>query len=357
MLVDGFGELYVQAETLRAEKSHSTQLAIEFQSESHREISFHETRRVDACLKCFFLVLDVTVPCIGSASRTWVVPSDASTWRERLLKRFPELDLQTLSGTFCLNSKILPEDVPVSSLHNRIVRLREYPLPGGMPLPNFAAWRKPELMAQAKDLGVKTRKESIKANGAKHRTWRPSAEVAVECALEWQKRFPAPAAVPPDEDAVGNSGAASSSFDPGGNHSGEEGLTCSIHEQCRLRHVPYSIACLTVVDLRKACHAAGVATKSWVQSADGRKHRVHVSKEMLQRKLAAKETVQESAPASADAPESSCASDYDKTSGRQNRTLPCSPGSGFAKSFSQDCAETSVIGLLVRSEERHQEPN
>ena len=96
MPVDGSGGLYVQAETLRAEKSHSTQLSIEFQSESQREISFHETRRVDACLKCFFLALDVTVPCIGTASRTWVVPSDASTWRECLLKRFPELDLQTL---------------------------------------------------------------------------------------------------------------------------------------------------------------------------------------------------------------------------------------------------------------------
>ena len=70
-----------------------------------REISFHETRRVDACLGCSFLTLDATVPSIGTASRTWVVPLDALTWRECLLKRFPELDLQTLSGIFWLQQQ------------------------------------------------------------------------------------------------------------------------------------------------------------------------------------------------------------------------------------------------------------
>ena len=171
---------------------------------------------------------------------------------------------------------------------------------------------------------------------------RPIAEVAFECALAWQQRYPASAAVPPDEDAVGNSGAASSSFDPGGNHTGQEGSTPPINQQCPLKPVPDSIALLNVAGLRKACHKAGIATKIWVQSADGRNRRIHVAKDLLQTKLAAKDTVQESAPVSADAPESSCASDNDKTSWRQNRTSPCPPEPGFANSFSADCSETSV---------------
>ena len=196
-------------------------------------------------------------------------------------------------------------------------------------------------MNQAKALGVRTRKESIKADGTKHRTWRLSADVAAECTSKWEQRFRASAASPSPEDAVGNSRAASSSVDPGGNHSGQEGLTRSIHEHCPLRHVPHSIATLNVHDLRKACQRAGVATKSVVNSADGSKHRVHVSKEMLQRQLVAKQTVQEAAPASAEAPESSCVSDYDKTVCRQDRTLPCSSGSGFAMSVSSGWAKTS----------------
>ena len=214
-----------------------------------REISFDESRRGDAGLGCFFLALDATVPFIGTASRTWVVPLDSLTWRECLLKRFPELDLQTLSGTFRFNSKRLPDTLPPLSLRNRTVRLREYPLPGGTPAPDFAALRKEDLMNQAKALGVRTRKESIKADGTKHRTWRLSADVAAECTSEWEQRFRASAASPSLEDAVGNSRAASSSVDPGGNHSGQEGLTRSIHEHCPLRHVPHSIATLNVHDL------------------------------------------------------------------------------------------------------------
>ena len=150
MLVDGFGGLYVQAETVRSKRSHSMQLALKCQREAHAQMSFHETRSVVACHQCFFLALDVTVPCIGTSSRIWVVPLDALTWRDCLLKRFPELDFQTLSGTFCFNNKRLPDDIPLLSLHNRIVRLRQYPLPGGMPAPDFTAMNRGELMDQAK---------------------------------------------------------------------------------------------------------------------------------------------------------------------------------------------------------------
>ena len=184
MLVDGFARLYVQAETLRGKRSHSMQLAAECQREAHAQISFRETCSVDACHKCFFLALDVSVPCIGTSSRTWVVPFDALTWRECLLKRFPQLDFQTLSGIFSLNSKRLPDELPLSSLHNRIVRLRQYPLPGGMQAPDFTAMTRLDLMDQAKTLGVRTRKQNINANGKKHQTWKLAAEVAVDCALE-----------------------------------------------------------------------------------------------------------------------------------------------------------------------------
>ncbi len=33
---------------------------------------------------CFLLVLDASLPSIGNASRTWVVPLDAFTWRAGL---------------------------------------------------------------------------------------------------------------------------------------------------------------------------------------------------------------------------------------------------------------------------------
>ena len=122
------------------------------------------------------------------------------------------------------------------------------------------------------------------------------------------------------------------SLAPGGNHTGQEGFTSSMQEQCSLN----------TFNLRKKCNVSGVATKSRVHSAHVKKHRIHVSKQTLQTQVAAKETAQEFSSASADAPKSLCASDYDKTSGRQNRTLPCSQGSGFANSCSSDCAETSV---------------
>ena len=227
-------------------------------------------------------------------------------------------------------------------------------------------------MAHAKSIGVKTRREIIKANGRKHQTWRLTADVAVECALKWRLVFRALTAVPPDDESTGNFGAASSSVAGSGNHIGQEGFTSSMQEQCPLKSAPDSISCLNTFDLEKKgvvsgvaskrrvqsangneavrreagvatkSHEAGVATKSRVHSADCKKHRIHVSKRILQTQLAAKETTQESALASADAPESSCASDNDKTSWRQNRTLPCSPEPGFANSFSADCSETSV---------------
>ena len=149
-----------------------------------------------------------------------------------------------------------------------------------MMVPDFAVWRKPELMEKAQELGVKTRFERTTSNGKKHRTWRPSADVAVDCALEWQKRA--------DQDAVRNTGSASSSVDPGGNHTGEEGSTVPIQEPCPLIPVPASIARLSTTDLRKRCHEAGIATKTYSQSPAGKKQRVHVVKDLLQQRLAAK---------------------------------------------------------------------
>ena len=156
------------------------------------------------------------------------------------------------------------------SLHNRIVRLGEYLLLASMMVPDFAVWRKPELMEKAQELGVKTRFERTTSNGKKHRTWRPSADVAVDCALEWQKRA--------DQNAVRNTGSASSSVDPGGNHIGEESSSVPIQP------LPASIARLKTTVLRQRCHDAGIATKT---SAAGKKQRVHLVKDLLQHRLAA----------------------------------------------------------------------
>ena len=54
-----------------------------------------------------------------------------------------------------------------------------------MPPPDFAAMRKDPLMVEAKALGVQTRKEVVKVDGTKHRTWRSITDVAAECRIEW----------------------------------------------------------------------------------------------------------------------------------------------------------------------------
>ena len=75
---------------------------------------------------------------------------------------------------FTLDGKRLSASVLSLGLHNRVVRLRSYALPGGMPAPDFTAMHKNDLMAEAKSLGVHTRQEITKADGTKHRTWRPT---------------------------------------------------------------------------------------------------------------------------------------------------------------------------------------
>ena len=136
----------------------------------------------------FFLVLDVACPSIGTAARAWVVPLQAGSWQECLVRRFPDLDLQSLAGTFTLDGKQLLTSVPSFELRYRIVRLRSYALLGGMPAPDFAAMRKDALMAEARSLGVQTKKDVTKAVGSKHRTWRLTADVAADCAAAWERR-------------------------------------------------------------------------------------------------------------------------------------------------------------------------
>ena len=106
--------------------------------------------------------------------------------------RFRDLDLQTLSGIFTLDGKRLSASALSLELHNRVVRLRSYALPGGMPAPDFTAMRKDDLMAEAKSLGVHARQEITKADGTKHRTWRPTADVAADCAVAWERRHQHP---------------------------------------------------------------------------------------------------------------------------------------------------------------------
>ena len=48
-------------------------------------------------------------------------------------------------------------------------------------MPDYTAMRKLALMDAARDLGVQTRKKVVQMSGKKHRTWRPTAEVAADC--------------------------------------------------------------------------------------------------------------------------------------------------------------------------------
>ena len=84
---------------------------------------------------------------LSSAPHTAVVPMDAAdNWRECVRKRSPELNPQAWPGSYTLDGKELLEDFPVAQLCDRTVRLRQYPLPGGMPPPDFASMRKSTLM-------------------------------------------------------------------------------------------------------------------------------------------------------------------------------------------------------------------
>ena len=96
---------------------------------------------------------------------------DADNWRECVRERFPELNPQAWPGSYTLDGKEHLEDFPVAQLFNRTVRFRQYPLPGGMPPPDFASMRKATLMEEVKRLGVPTRKDVTQPDGRKHRTW------------------------------------------------------------------------------------------------------------------------------------------------------------------------------------------
>ncbi len=86
---------------------------------------------------------------------------DVDNWRECVRERFPELNPHAWPGSCTLDGKQLLEDFPVAQLCDRTVRLRQYPLPGGMPPPDFASMRKATLMEEAKRPGVPTRKDVI----------------------------------------------------------------------------------------------------------------------------------------------------------------------------------------------------
>ena len=217
----------------------------------------------------FFLVLDAACPSIGTAARTWVVPLQAGSGQECLARRFPDHDLQTLSGTFTLDGKRLSASVLSLELRTRVVRLRSYALPGGMPAPDFTAMSKDDLMAEAKSLGVHTRKEITKADGTKHRTWRPTADVAADCAAAWERRHQHPDTV----QCARNQTAPSA----------RPMATTDLEIQSQL---PSDLAMLNMHELRKVCHARGIATKSPQKSEGGKRH-VRLSKEQLLKSLPA----------------------------------------------------------------------
>ena len=78
-----------------------------------------------------------------------------------------------------------------------------------MPPPDFAAMRKDPLMVAAKALGVQTRKEVVKVDCTKHRTWRSSTDVAAKCRIEWERRHRTQEAPAAAEDRNADSASAS----------------------------------------------------------------------------------------------------------------------------------------------------
>jgi len=266
----------------------------------------------------FFLVLDVACPSIGTAARTWVIPLQALSWRECLVRRFPDLDLHSLSGTFTFNGKQLSACVPSLELHNRVVRLRSYALPGGMPAPDFAAMRKDALMAEAKAIGVDTRREITKADGSKHRTWRSTAEVARDCAAAWESRHQRPDIClegPVSSSAASNQSASSA----------PPVAPVDLDTQPQLLA---DLATLSTHELRKACQARGITTKC---------QRVHLSKEQLLQRLAAV-TAMQPKTSSGSASTHASVSGVAKTSGSQVLSLT-----------GTDAAKTSSASVSLRS--------
>ena len=164
------------------------------------------------------------------------------------MRRFPDLDLHSLSGTFTFNGKQLSACVPSLELHNRVVRLRNYALPGGMPAPDFAAMRRDVLMAEAKAIGVVTHREITKADGSKYRTWRFTAEVVRDCVAAWESRHPPVLEGPVSSSAASNQSASSA----------PPVAPVDLDTQPQLLA---DLATLSTRELRKACQARGFTTK------------------------------------------------------------------------------------------------
>ena len=60
---------------------------------------------------------------------------------------------------------------------------------GSQIMPAFTSMRKQILMEHAKELGVSVRRQSVTPKRKSCTTWRPSAEIAVDCQEAWSRRF------------------------------------------------------------------------------------------------------------------------------------------------------------------------
>ena len=118
-------------------------------------------------------------------------------------------------------------------------------MPGGMPPPDFAAMRKDPLMVEAKALGVQTRKEVVKVDGTKHRTWRSITDVAAECRIEWERRHRTQEAPAAAEDRNADSAAASSSFEPRSRAGGQRAFSRASNDSDPQPNASRGIASLT----------------------------------------------------------------------------------------------------------------
>ena len=147
-------------------------------------------------------------------------------------------------------------------------------------VPDYAAMRKVVLMAEARDLGVQTRREVVKSDGAKHRTWRPLAEVAADCKTAWERKHEtagAPAAnasqhLPPSPPTPQPSGSDSAAAI----HSGSDPQPSAARD----------IASLSALDLRQECQRAGIPIKNVQWAKSGQKSHVYLPKGDLAQKLA-----------------------------------------------------------------------
>ena len=212
----------------------------------------------------------------SSAPHTAVVPMDADNWRECVRERFPELHPQALLGSYTLDGKELLADLPLDQLRDRTVRLRQYPLLGGMPSPDFASMRKATLMEEAKRLGVPTRREVTALGERKHRTWRPVNEVASECAAKWEERHgTAPETVVPTSEASSSSHATASGTTHSSEPSPSTGRTSILMTQ-----MPLSLD-LTKEALRQKCAQRGIAMRKVVRQQDGTAGLKRLTKEEL----------------------------------------------------------------------------